>query len=224
MDQTEYKIYIDDVIRRVENARLKVSKHHIVKIVAVSKYSTSQDIHKLYNIGQRAFGENKIQDLKAKAKELKNLPIEWHFIGHLQKNKINNMLDLKPFLFHSLDSVELAFEIDKRLSLRGEKLSALLQINSAKEESKHGVMPQDAIEIYKKIQNECKNISLKGVMCIGAHSNDEKIVRKSFEQTYEIYQKIDGATICSMGMSGDFELAIECGSNMLRLGSVMFQR
>jgi len=199
MDQTEYKIYIDDVIRRVENARLKVSKHHIVKIVAVSKYSTSQDIHKLYNIGQRAFGENKIQDLKAKAKELKNLPIEWHFIGHLQKNKINNMLDLKPFLFHSLDSVELAFEIDKRLSLRGEKLSALLQINSAKEESKHGVMPQDAIEIYKKIQNECKNISLKGVMCIGAHSNDEKIVRKSFEQTYEIYQKIDGATILSPG-------------------------
>lgn len=224
MTQTQYKIYIDDVIRRVEKARLKVSAHHIVKTIAVSKYSTAEDIVKLYNIGQRAFGENKVQDLKAKAAELQDLPLEWHFIGNLQKNKINNLLDIQPALFHSLDSLELAYELQKKLTVKDMCLNTLLQINSAKEESKHGVMPEDAIDVYTKIQNECPNINLKGVMSIGAHSNDKEIIKKSFQTTYEIYKQLQGATICSMGMSGDFELAIECGSNMIRLGSILFNK
>ena len=87
MTQTEYKIYIDGVIRRVEAARLKVSAHHIVKIVAVSKYSTCQEIEALYNIGQRAFGENKVQDLRDKSQELNELPLEWHFIGICKKTR-----------------------------------------------------------------------------------------------------------------------------------------
>jgi len=224
MTQTEYKIYIDDVIQRVENARLKVSPHHIVKIVAVSKYSTSDEIEKLYKIGQRAFGENKVQDLKAKAKALENLPLEWHFIGNLQKNKINNLLDINPTLFHSLDSPELADELQKKLEAKTMQLNCLLQINSAKENSKHGVMPEVACEIYKQIQDKCPNIKLKGVMSIGSHSDDKMLIRKSFETTYKIYEQLDSASICSMGMSGDFELAIECGSNMLRLGSIMFNK
>jgi len=223
MDNTKYKIYIDDVIRRVEKARLKLSKHHIVKIVAVSKYSTCTDIEKLYNIGQRAFGENKVQDLKQKAQELNELPIEWHFIGNLQKNKINNLIDLAPALFHSLDSLELALELDKKLQAKEKKLNALLQINSAKEDSKHGVMPEEAVDIYNKIKSTCKNINLKGVMSIGAHSEDKELIKQSFETTHNIYKQLDGATICSMGMSSDFELAIECGSNMVRLGSIMFK-
>jgi len=224
MTQTEYKIYIDDVIRRVESARLGVSPHHIVKIVAVSKYSSSDEIKKLYQIGQRAFGENKVQDLKAKAKELEELPLEWHFIGNLQKNKINNLLDINPALFHSLDSIELADELQKKLEAKNMKLECLLQINSAKEQSKHGVMPEEACEVYQQIQKNCPNINLKGVMSIGAHTDDKNIIRKSFETTHAIYKKLDGATICSMGMSGDFELAIECGSNMIRLGSIMFNK
>ena len=224
MNEVQYKIYIDDIIRRVEAARLKVSDHHIVKIIAISKYSESYEIEKLYNIGQRAFGENKVQDLKAKAHELEELPLEWHFVGNLQKNKINNLLDLKPALFHGLDSLELAKEIQKKCEAKETTLSALLQINSAKEESKHGVMPEDALEVYERIQKECPNIKLKGVMSIGAHADDKEMIKKSFETTYEIYKKCQGATICSMGMSGDFELAIECGSNMLRLGSVMFNK
>ena len=224
MTQTEYKIYIDNVIRRVENARLKVSSHHIVKIIAVSKYSTSSEIEKLYSIGQRAFGENKVQDLKAKSKELENLPLEWHFIGNLQKNKINNLLDINPALFHGLDSLELANELQKKLDVKKMKLDCLLQINSAKEETKHGVMPEMACEVYKHIQKECPNINLKGVMSIGAHSNNKEMIKKSFKTTHNIYKQLDGATICSMGMSGDFELAIECGSNMVRLGSVMFNK
>jgi pyridoxal phosphate enzyme (YggS family) len=224
MTDTEYKIYIDDVIRRVESARLRVSPHHIVKIVAVSKYSSSDEIKKLYQIGQRAFGENKVQDLKAKTNELEELPLEWHFIGNLQKNKINNLLDINPSLFHALDSMELAKELQKRLEAKDMSIGALLQINSAKENSKHGVMPEEACEIYKQIQEVCPNINLKGVMSIGAHTDDKNIIRKSFETTHAIYKKLDGATICSMGMSGDFELAIECGSNMVRLGSIMFNK
>jgi len=224
MDEIQYKLYIDDVIRRVETARLKVSEHHIVKIVAVSKYSTANEIKRLYNIGQRAFGENKVQDLKAKAQELEDLPIEWHFIGNLQKNKINNLLDINPSLFQGLDSLELAHELQKKLVAKEMTLDSLLQINSAKEESKHGVMPENALAVYEQITTECPNIKLKGVMSIGAHSEDEAVVRKSFETTHEIFTQIPNASICSMGMSGDFELAIECGSNMVRLGSIMFNK
>ena len=224
MTQTEYKLYIDDVIRRVETARLKVSGHHIVKIVAVSKYSNTQAIKKLYEIGQRAFAENKVQDLYAKSQELEDLPLEWHFIGNLQKNKINKLLEIQPALFQALDSFELAQELQKKLSAKKMELDCLLQINSAKEESKHGVMPEDAISIYKKIQQECPNIKLKGVMSIGAHCDDKAVVKQSFELTHAIYKQLEGATICSMGMSGDFELAIECGSNMVRLGSILFPK
>lgn len=224
MDQTEYKIYIDNVIRRVETARLKVSGHHIVKIVAVSKYSTSDEIEKLYAIGQRAFGENKVQDLKTKSAELEEFPLEWHFIGNLQKNKINNLIDLNPTLFQGLDSLELAEELQKKLAAKNTTMDCLLQINSAKEESKHGVMPENALEIYKEIQNTCPNIHLKGVMSIGAHTDDQAVIKKSFETTHEIFKQLPDAKYCSMGMSQDFELAIECGSNMVRLGSIMFDK
>ena len=224
MTEIEYKIYIDDVVRRVESARLSVSDHHIVKTIAVSKYSDSSEIEKLYKIGQRAFGENKVQDLKAKAKELAELPIEWHFIGNLQKNKINNLLDINPTLFHALDSLELAYELQKKLEAKSMTLDCLVQINSAKEVSKHGFMPEVALESYKQIMQECPNIHLKGVMSIGAHSDDKEEVKKSFQTSYEIYKQLPNASICSMGMSGDFELAIECGSNMIRLGSLMFNK
>lgn len=224
MNEVEYKIYIDDVIRRVEYARVRVSGHHIVKIIAISKYSTTQEIQALYNIGQRAYGENKVQDLKSKSIELEELPLEWHFVGNLQKNKINNLLDIDPTLFHALDSLELAYELQKKLKTKEMTLDTLLQINSAKEESKHGFMPEVAIDTYKKIQQECPNINLRGVMSIGAHSDDRAIVKKSFDTTFNIYKELNGATICSMGMSGDFELAIECGSNMVRLGSVLFPK
>lgn len=224
MSKEEYKLYIDNVIRRVEFARVRFNDKHIVKIVAISKYSTSDEIKALYEIGQRAFGENKVQDLKTKSDELDELPLEWHFVGNLQKNKINNLLDINPSLFHSLDSLELAQELQKKLHVRDMTLDALLQINSAKEESKHGVMPEVAVQIYNQIKKECPNIILRGVMSIGAHTDDKKVIKNSFDITYGIYKEIEGADICSMGMSGDFELAIECGSNMIRLGSIMFNK
>ena len=225
MDKKTATKNLDKVITKIEAARLRISEHHIVKLIGISKYSTVEDIKTLYEAGQRAFGENKVQDLKQKSEELDELPIEWHFVGTLQKNKINNLIDLNPTLIHSLDSLELAVELNKKLEAKNKKLSALLQINSAYEETKSGVLPEVAVDIYKQILETCPNIILKGVMSIGAHTEDEKIIKESFKTTKNIYDKLVpfGAKYCSMGMSSDFELAITCGSNMIRVGSTLFK-
>lgn len=216
---------LDKLITQVEAARLRVSAHHIVKIVGVSKYSSSEDIKTLYEAGQRAFGENKVQDLKEKSIALDEFPIQWHFIGRIQKNKINNIIDLNPSLVQSIDSLELAQEFNKKLEAKGKTLKALLQINSANEESKAGVNPKNAVEVYKQILKTCPNLKLKGVMCIGAHSEDKELIKKSFKTTKKIFDDLKdfGAKYCSMGMSNDFELAIMCGSNMIRVGSTLFK-
>ncbi|WP_419783013.1 YggS family pyridoxal phosphate-dependent enzyme [Malaciobacter marinus] len=216
---------LDKLIADVEDARLQLSEHHIVKIVGISKYNSSEDVSSLYKAGQRAFGENKVQDLKQKMIDLEDFPLEWHFVGRLQKNKINNLIDLKPTLMQSLDSIELAQELDKKLEVKDKKMNCLLQINSAKEDSKAGVMPEDAIKVYKQITQNCSNITLKGVMSIGAHVQDEKIIEKSFNTTKIIFDELKplGAKYCSMGMSNDFKLAIKCGSNMIRVGSSLFK-
>ena len=216
---------LDQAIKRIEQARIAYSRHHIVKIVAVSKYSSSDAIQTLYECGQRAFGENRVQDLAQKSELLGDLPLEWHFIGTLQSNKINALLSLKPALMHSLHSLELAKELHKRLESRNQTLSALLQVNSAKEESKSGVEPQKAVGTYHQILEEFPQIKLQGVMTIGAHVEDRAIIQKSFETTQMIFEQLKphGAEILSMGMSGDFELAIACGSNLVRLGSTLFK-
>jgi len=219
-----YEKKFDEVLERIEKARIQTNEHQIVKIVAISKYVDEKAIEGLYKIGQRAFGENKVQDLKTKSEALDEYPLEWHFVGRLQTNKINALLDINPSLIHSIDSLEKAVELDKRAKVKGKKPNILLQINSAKEESKAGVMPEVAVEEYLKIK-ELENINLKGVMTIGAHTDNTADIKRSFETTYKIYEslKSDGATVCSMGMSSDYELAIKCGSNMLRLGSVLFK-
>ena len=214
---------LDSIITKIEASRLKQSDHHIVQLVAISKYSTAQEIQTLYESGQRDFGENKVQDLLQKQKQLEDLPISWHFVGSLQKNKINNLIDCNPSLMHSLDSLELAQELDKKLKIKNKTMRCLLQINSAYEETKSGVNPKDALTIYQEIQEKYTNIKLVGVMSIGAHSQNQNEIIKSFQTTQIIFDTSPNATICSMGMSGDFELAIENGSNMIRVGSALFK-
>jgi pyridoxal phosphate enzyme (YggS family) len=212
---------LDELIQKVEAARLRRSEHLIVQIVAVTKYTDKIDpLLKLYNEGQRAFGENRVQDMEKKVKALQDYPIEWHFIGNLQKNKINKLLSLNPFMIQSINSYELAEAIDKRAK---KPVNCLLEINSSGESTKHGLEPDLAIDTYLKIKENLKNINLKGVMTIGAHTDDEEKIRKSFKLTYNIFEKLQayGAKICSMGMSGDFEIAIEEGSNMIRVGSAL---
>ena len=219
-----YEKRYDDVLTKIENVRVRVNQHQIIKIVAISKSVDALAIQKMYDIGQRAFGENRIQDMSEKADQLASLPIEWHFVGRLQTNKINHLLDLNPFLMHSLSSLDLALDLNKRLEIKGKKLQALLQINSAYEVQKAGVLPEKALELYDQIAQTYNHIELKGVMSIGAHSDDQAVIQKSFETTYALFEKLQnkGAKYCSMGMSGDYELAVQCGSNMLRLGSVLF--
>ncbi len=220
---------------------LELSKQ--VKIIIASKYVNFDTILKLYEMGFCDFGENQVQALARKKLDFdtflneinhktatqdlnlinfKENPIKWHFIGTLQKNKINLLSKQKPILWQSCNSFELAKAVNQRLNYT---LATLLEINTANENSKSGLEPEKAIDEYLKIKEECANLRLCGVMSIGAQSDDEKLIQKSFERTFKIYEALQkhGASICSMGMSSDFKLALKCGSNMLRLGSIIFK-
>lgn len=225
LDKEHLRANLDEVIWNIEQARISVSEHHIVKLVTVAKYTEVENIATLYELGQRAFGENQVQQLRERMEALDALPLEWHMIGTLQKNKINNLIDLRPSLMQSLDSTELATELNKKLLVKESKMNCLLQINAANEKSKSGVSIEEAVDIYHTIKNTCSQINLKGVMTIGAHTENTKLIQQSFEATHSIYEKLqkDGATICSMGMSSDYELAIKCGSNLVRVGSALFK-
>lgn len=211
------------ILNLIENERQKANLHDKINLIAVSKYVDENAIKILYNKGQTSFGENKVQDLKQKTEKLNSYNINWHFIGRLQKNKINHLIELNPTLVHSIDSYELALAYHERLIKKEKTQDILLQINSSKELSKAGVSPNKAIEIYEKIQLNCPTLKLKGIMSIGANSEDKAKIIDSFSITYEIFKQLKTAQICSMGMSGDFKLAIKCGSNMLRLGSILFK-
>ncbi|RQD69045.1 YggS family pyridoxal phosphate-dependent enzyme [Campylobacter hepaticus] len=196
-----------------------------IRLIAASKYVDANIIEKIYTQGIVEFGENQVQALAQKKYILdnKNLNIKWHFIGTLQSNKINLLIKQKPILWHSCNGIKIAQAVNKRLNY---KLDTLLEINSANEYSKSGLNPDIAIEEYLKIQEECPNLNLCGVMSIGSHSKNTYEIIKSFEHTFNIYEKLQkyGAKICSMGMSSDFKLAIQCGSNMIRLGKILFDQ
>jgi len=193
-----------------------------VRLVAASKYVDHEVIKEFYHKGIVEFGENQVQALANKKSFLADLHIKWHFIGNLQSNKINLLIKQRPVLWQSCNGLKIAKALNQRLPYI---LDTLLEINSANEDSKSGISSSKAIEEYLQIQEECPQINLCGVMCIGSHSQDIKEITKSFEKTYKIYENLQkhGAKICSMGMSSDFEQAIKCGSNMIRLGSILFK-
>lgn len=209
---------LSDILNRIE----KVKTYENVRLIAVSKNVDTDAVQNLYSQGQIEFGENRVQEMKRKCEILSTLPLKWHFIGSLQSNKINQLLALRPTLWQSCNSYELALAVDKRLNFR---LDTLLEINSANESSKSGLEASKAIDEYLKIKEECKNLNLCGVMSIGAHLDNENEIKKSFEITYKIFENLrsHGAKICSMGMSDDFELALKCGSNMVRLGRILYR-
>ncbi len=225
LNKEQLRANLDKVIWNIEEARITVSEHHIVQLVAVGKYTEIENIKTLYNLGQRAFGENQVQQLKERMSTLEELPLQWQMIGTLQKNKINNLIDLRPTLMQSLDSLALATELNKKLEAKKSTMNCLIQINAANEATKSGFRSQEAYDIYQQIKESCPHINLKGVMTIGAHSEDTKLIQQSFETTHAIYEKLqkEGATICSMGMSADYPLAIKCGSNLVRVGSALFK-
>ena len=170
---------LDEIIWNIEQARIEVSEHHIVKLVAVGKYSDEANIKALYELGQRAFGENQVQQLERRMNHLEELPLEWHMIGTLQSNKINKLIELRPTLFQSLDSLKLAHALNQRLAEDNRSMNCLLQINTPNEETKSGVLAEEALDVYAQIGELYPQIKLKGIMSIGAHSEDRKTIQKS---------------------------------------------
>lgn len=196
-----------------------------VTLVAVSKTKPNSDILEAYEAGQRVFGENKVQEMTQKWEELPK-DIEWHMIGHVQRNKVKYMAEFVS-LIHGVDSLKLLKEIDKQADKYNRVIPCLLQMHIAEEDTKFGL---DNTELEALLQSEefkaMKNIKIVGLMGMATFTSDENQVRKEFAHLKSIFnelqQKLPEISILSMGMSGDYQLAIKEGSTMVRIGSSIF--
>lgn len=188
-------------------------------LVAVSKTKPVEDLQSLYDLGQKDFGENYVQELVDKEAILpKN--IRWHFIGHLQSNKVKF---IAPFvhLIHGVDSLSLLKEINKEAVKNSRVIDCLLQIHIAKEETKFGLDATELAFIMKE-SSALKSVRISGLMGMASFSNDLSLVRNEFQTLRVLYNTYPEFSILSMGMSGDYTIAIEEGSNMVRIGSLLF--
>ena len=192
-----------------------------VTLVAVSKTKPNTDILEAYQAGQRIFGENKVQELAQKAEELPK-DIAWHMIGHLQTNKVKF---IAPFvsLIHGVDSLKLLKEINKRAEQNNRIIDCLLQVHIATESSKFGFGMEEVESVLNQAE-EFKNIRITGLMGMATFTDDTQQVVDEFKSLKTVFDSIknDHITTLSMGMSGDYKLAIEQGSTMIRVGSAIF--
>jgi hypothetical protein len=199
-----------------------------IELVAVSKTKSVSEILEAYNAGQRAFGENKIQEMTEKFQELPK-DIEWHMIGHLQRNKVKHMAEF-VHLIHGVDSLKTLKEINKQAIKNERVINCLLQLKIAKEETKFGLSFNAAEEILNSEElKNLLNVNIKGLMGMASFTEDESIIRSEFKTLknyYNLLKKYNlknfNPTIISMGMSGDYKIAIEEGSTMVRVGSAIF--
>jgi pyridoxal phosphate enzyme (YggS family) len=196
-----------------------------VTLVAVSKTKSNEEILEAYKSGQRVFGENKIQEMAHKWATLPN-DIQWHMIGHLQRNKVKYMAEFVT-LIHGVDSLKLLMEINKQAKKYNRKISCLLQMHIAEEDTKFGLDMSELDAIIKSEEfRQFENIKIVGLMGMATFTNDESQIRKEFKHLKCIFDELknllpDVSTL-SMGMSGDYTIAIEEGSNMVRIGSSIF--
>lgn len=195
-----------------------------VKLVTVSKTNPAEKIKEVYNLGQRAFGENKVQELLEKQPVLPN-DIEWHLIGHLQTNKVKYIAGFISMI-ESIDSEKLLKEVDKEALKNNRKINVLLQVKIAKEETKFGLTVDETKDIFNKYLNgNYPNIEIKGLMGMASFVDDETQIREEFsvlKNLFDEFSQLKPLETLSMGMSGDFPLAIDCGSNSVRVGSAIF--
>lgn len=195
-----------------------------VKLVTVSKTNPAEKIKKVYDLGQRAFGENKVQELLEKQPVLPN-DIEWHLIGHLQTNKVKFVAGFISMI-ESVDSEKLLKEIDKEALKNNRKINILLQVKIAKEETKFGLTIDESKDIFTEfLEGNFPNIEIKGLMGMASFVDNETQIREEFgilKQLFDELSSLKPLETLSMGMSGDFPLAIECGSNSVRVGSAIF--
>ena len=202
-----------------------------ITLVAVSKKKPVSDIQELYDLGQRHFGENYVQEL-AEKHTLLPTDICWHYIGHLQSNKVK---DIAPFvhLIHAVDSFKLLVEINKRALKNNRTIDVLLQMYIANEETKFGLDEKEItvlLDYYEAQKNDLQNIRICGLMGMATNTDDEKQLRTEFSQLHNFFIYLKDTSffnkpyfsIRSMGMSADYNIAIEEGSNMVRIGSLLF--
>lgn len=202
-----------------------------VTLVAVSKTKPATDIQAVYQLGQRHFGENYVQELVEK-QPLLPADIHWHYIGHLQSNKVKYIASF-VHLIHAVDSFKLLLEINKQAAKHDRVIDVLLQLHVADEETKFGFDEKEVIECmeyYQAQKAQLSNIRICGVMGMATNTEDVTKVRSDFKRLYTIFKNLSQSyfigksyfSVCSMGMSGDYEIAVEEGSTMVRIGSLIF--
>ena len=197
-----------------------------VTLIAVSKTKPVSDIEQIYAAGIREFGENKVQEIMDKYDKLPQ-DINWHLIGHLQTNKVKYVID-KVCLIHSVDSIKLMDEIERQAEKHNLDMDILIQVNISGEETKSGISKEE-VEDLLKYAGELKHVKVKGLMTIAPKTDNSVTNRLHFDNMRQLFvdikqKKYDNVNMVylSMGMSGDFETAIECGANMVRVGSAIF--
>ena len=208
--------------------QLKSQLPENVTLVAVSKTKPVSDLMEAYNAGQRIFGENKIQEMTEKWEQMPK-DIQWHMIGHVQTNKVKYMAEYVS-LIHGVDSLKLLLEINKQAAKHNRVIDCLLQMYIAEEETKFGLDEKELEDILHFVQNDkLQNIKVVGLMGMATFTDNQTQIKKEFLNLKSTFDKINSLSIVnyqlsiiSMGMSGDYKLAIECGSTMVRIGSSIF--
>lgn len=197
-----------------------------IKLIAVTKTIAPETIEEIINLGANNIGENRVQELEKKINYFEDR-VNYHMIGHLQSNKVRNIID-KVELVHSLDRMSLGKELNKRAKMKDIKVETLIQVNVAEEKSKFGLTLEEVFPFIEKIL-EFENINIKGLMTIAPYTEDEKLLRDVFKKMYNLKEDIERRNYknldmkyLSMGMSNDYKIAIEEGSNMVRIGSAIF--
>lgn len=196
-----------------------------VTLVAVSKTKPFEEILELYNLGHRDFGENYVQEMAEKAKQLPQ-DIRWHFIGHLQTNKVKLIVSFVQ-LIQSVDSLKLLLEINKQAQKVNRVVDCLMQVHIAQEETKFGLDENELIELMKEFESKgMQNVRICGLMGMASFTDDMNKVRKEFQNLKRLFDRLtthdSRLTTLSMGMTSDYRIAIEDGSNMVRIGSLIF--
>ena len=194
-----------------------------VTLVCVSKFQPVEAIREAYEAGERHFGESRVQELQRKQPLLPD-DIHWHFIGHLQTNKVRDLIRLRPYLIQSVDSVRLLQTIQEEAAKQGIVQNVLLELHVAKEETKTGFTPEEISNLQSSISNlQYPNINILGIMTMATNTEDETEIRRCFNEAKELLSSFSfHLSTLSMGMSDDYRIAIECGSTMVRIGSSIF--
>lgn len=225
----DIKNNITAVVKRIENACLSCARDpKEVKLLLATKTVIPDKIKIAFEAGQTLIGENKVQEIKSKFNELAGFPHQKHFIGHLQTNKIKDILNHNVTCIQSLDRLDLAEKLHQRLTFEKKEIDVLIQVNTSAEESKFGINPEDTVEFIKQV-SLFENIHIKGLMTIGLFSAETEKVRKCFRLLKQLQQETIRQNIpnvkmneLSMGMSGDLETAIEEGATIVRMGTAIF--